>query len=160
MNTTKPLLNIVLFEPEIPNNTGNIGRTCVGVGASLHLIEPLGFDLSDKNLKRSGLDYWPNLDWRVHSDWMAFQKSLPPGARLFFIETGGTKTIYDQTFEPGDFLIFGKETTGLPPALLEGNDTRLLSLPMPGPIRSFNLANTVAVVTFEAVRQFRSNRIF
>lgn len=152
---TAPTLNIVLFEPEIPNNTGNIGRTCVGIGARLHLIEPLGFEITDKNLKRSGLDYWPNLDWRIHSDWTAFLRSVPDQSRLFFIETGGDKTIYDVEYIPGDYLVFGKETTGLPKALTDGNDAKLLSLPMPGPIRSFNLANTVAVVSFEAVRQFR-----
>lgn len=160
MKPYQNVLNIVLFEPEIPNNTGNIGRTCVGVGASLHLIEPLGFDVSDKQLKRSGLDYWPNLNWRIHADWDAFLKTLPAGARLFFIETGSNKTIYDQEFMPEDYLVFGKETTGLPKSIIEGNDARLLSLPMPGPIRSFNLANTVAVVTFEAVRQFRTRNIF
>jgi tRNA (cytidine/uridine-2'-O-)-methyltransferase len=158
VKASKPILNIVLFEPEIPNNTGNIGRTCVGVGASLHLIEPLGFDVSDKQLKRSGLDYWPNLDWRIHATWAAFQKTLPQGARIFFIETGGDKTIYDQAFQPGDYLVFGKETTGIPAQIM--NDAKPLTLPMPGPIRSFNLANTVAVVTFEAVRQFRVQGIF
>jgi tRNA (cytidine/uridine-2'-O-)-methyltransferase len=146
-------LNIVLHEPEIPNNTGNIGRTCVGANARLHLIEPLGFEISDKHLKRSGLDYWPHLDWYLHQNWDSFLKKVPDRKRLFFFTTKTEKPIYEAKFERGDWLVFGKETKGLPPELLKEYDAHALTLPMYGEIRSYNLANTVAVATFEVLRQ-------
>lgn len=149
----KSFFNIVLHEPEIPNNTGNIGRTCVGANAQLHLIEPLGFEISDKQLKRSGLDYWPNLDWYLHQNWESFLKKVPDQKRLFFFTTKSTKPFYEVDFQLGDWLVFGKETKGLPSELLAEYDAQALTIPIYGEIRSYNLANSVAVATFEVLRQ-------
>lgn len=150
------LFNIVLVEPEIPNNTGNIGRTCVGLWSRLHLIEPLGFSLSDKYMKRAGLDYWQHLEIEMHRSWDQFVEKLPQDARIFVIETGSTNSIYDAEFRKGDYFIFGQETKGLQPAILKTFPDRVFSIPFPGKLRSFNLANAVAMVMSEAFRQVRS----
>lgn len=153
MSQQTPYLNIVLHEPEIPNNTGNIGRTCVGSNARLHLIEPLGFEISDKQLKRSGLDYWPHLDWYLYPSWNEFLKKVPDKSRLFLMTTKTQKPLYEVEFKRGDWLVFGKETKGLPSEILNQNDAQALTIPMYGEIRSYNLANSVAVATFEVLRQ-------
>ena len=154
MNIKPPFLNIVLHEPEIPNNTGNIGRTCVGSNSRLHLVEPLGFDVSDKQLKRSGLDYWPDLDWLIHANWETCRKKISDPSRVWVLTTKTARPLYQAKFEPGDWMIFGRETRGLPVEILQEYDAKALTIPIYGPIRSYNLANAVAVATFEALRQF------
>lgn len=148
-------MNVVLIEPEIPNNTGNIGRICVGLWAKLHLVGPLGFETDDKQLKRAGLDYWPNLDWETYKSWDAFAPLLPDDRqRIFVLETKSQKSFYDQAFAEGDFFLFGKETVGLSPILRERYSDRIFSIPFPGKIRSFNLANCVSMVMSHAFSQF------
>jgi len=149
------LFNIVLVAPEIPQNTGNIGRLCVSTDSMLHLIKPLGFSLEDKYLKRSGMDYWPHLNLRVYGNWDEFLDANP-GARLSFFSTHGEKSFWDETFRDGDFLVFGNEGHGLPPEFYEKYRERLLLIPMPGKFhRSYNLANSAAAALFEALRQNR-----
>ena len=147
-------MRIVLVEPEIPPNTGNIARLCAATGAELHLIEPLGFELSDRQLKRAGMDYWQHVNWRMWTSWPAFADALESDARLWFVESDGL-TRYDQVeFKPFDYLVFGRETAGLPRSLLEANRERWLRIPMFNPdARSLNLANCVALTLFEALRQ-------
>ena len=153
------LLNIVLHEPEIPSNTGNIGRTCVGSRACLHLIEPLGFEVSSAQLKRAGLDYWKHLDWYLHKNWQEWLSKVKNPDRIFLFTTKSEKPLEAQDFQPGDWLVFGKETAGLPQDLLEGFDGRRLTVPMYGPIRSYNLANAVSVAAYEVLRQFRQKHL-
>ncbi len=148
-----PPLNVVLVEPLIPQNTGNIARLCVGTGSVLHLVRPLGFDISDKAVRRAGLDYWPHLDLEVHENWDSFLGSLPTGARLFGTSKRASKPYAHVQFQAGDYLLFGKETTGLDPAILEYLGDSVLCLPRFGPVRSLNLGNAVAVVLYEALRQ-------
>ena len=147
------MLNIVLVEPEIPSNTGNISRTCAVTGAALHLVRPLGFDITDKHLKRAGLDYWQYLDITYYdslSDF--FEKNR--GGRFFLCTTKGKNVYTDVEYRDGDFLIFGKETKGLPEELLAENPDSCIRIPMLPTLRSLNLANSVAIVTYEALRQF------
>lgn len=147
-------MNIVLVEPEIPPNTGNVARLCAATNSRLHLIEPLGFRLDDAQLKRAGLDYWQHLEWRTWSNWAAFQQRLPAGARLWFVESGGPRPYPEARFAAQDYLVFGRETAGLPKALLEANRPTWLRIPMFNPnARSLNLSNCVALVLFEALRQ-------
>lgn len=147
---------IVLFQPRIPQNTGNIGRLCVNTGSRLHLIKPFAFSLDDASLKRAGLDYWPYLDLKVHESWGDFLAFAGAGARLFIFSTKGEKVFWDAAFEPGDFLVFGNETEGLSPEIHEGFGDRLLTIPMYGEhARSYNLANSVAVALFEGLRRGR-----
>jgi tRNA (cytidine/uridine-2'-O-)-methyltransferase len=147
-------MNLVLVEPEIPPNTGNIARLCAATRTRLHLIEPLGFRLDDKTLKRAGMDYWLQVDWKRWSDWNVFHQTLPPGARLWFIESRGTRRYSDVQYQPEDYLVFGRETAGLPRPFLEQNQDRWLRIPMFHPqARSLNLANCVALVLYEALRQ-------
>jgi tRNA (cytidine/uridine-2'-O-)-methyltransferase len=147
------MFHVVLFEPEIPPNTGNVIRLCANAGATLHLIKPLGFRLDDKSLRRSGLDYHDLAPLRVHADFGACRAALGD-SRLFAVETQGSRTYDAPGYRPGDAFLFGPETRGLPPALLEtvGRDC-LVSLPMRAGNRSLNLSNTVAVVVYEAWRQ-------
>lgn len=147
-------MHIVLVEPEIPPNTGNIARLCAGTRTELHLIEPFGFKLDDAQLKRSGMDYWQHLVWRKWTNWAGFIASLPVGARLWYIESGGA-TLYTQArYAPGDYLVFGRETAGLPKALLEQNRESWLRIPMFNEkSRSLNLSNCAALVLYEALRQ-------
>ena len=147
-------MNVVLVEPEIPPNTGNIARLCAAPNSQLHLISPLGFRLDDSVLKRAGMDYWQQVDWQVWNDWAAFTKALPVEARCWFVEKGG-KMRYDKAeFNPDDYLVFGRETAGLPPALLENNPESCLRIPMYNAgARSLNLANCVALVLYESLRQ-------
>ncbi len=145
-------MNIVLVNPEIPQNTGNIARTCAATGARLHLIKPLGFEISDRYLKRAGLDYWHLVTYRVHEDWRAF-RSACPDARMFFLTTKATRNYCDVQYREDDFLVFGCETKGLPEDMLMAYPDALLRIPMIEDTRSLNLSNAVAVVAYEALRQ-------
>ncbi len=147
-------MNIVLVEPEIPPNTGNVARLCAATCSTLHLIEPFGFKLDDAALKRAGMDYWRHVTWRRWASWREFEAGLPAGARLWFIESDGPKLYTDAAFGADDYLVFGRETAGLPKPLLEQNRERWLRIPMFNPdARSLNLSNCVALVLFEALRQ-------
>jgi tRNA (cytidine/uridine-2'-O-)-methyltransferase len=147
-------MHVVLLEPEIPPNTGNIARLCAATHTRLHLIEPLGFKLDDTQLKRAGMDYWRQVEWQRWPDWAAFREHLGSGARLWFIESGGPRGYSEACFEPDDYLVFGRETAGLPRKLYEADPDRWLRIPMFNPeARSLNLSNCVAIVLFEALRQ-------
>jgi len=147
-------MNVVLLEPEIPPNTGNVARLCAATRTVLHLVEPFGFKLDDTQLKRAGMDYWQHVEWHRWSNWKTFESQLPSGARLWFIESGGPKIYTQANFSTDDYLIFGRETAGLPESLLEGNRDRWLRIPMFNPqSRSLNLSNCVALVLFEALQQ-------
>jgi len=146
------MLHIVLVEPEIPQNTGNIARTCAATGCVLHLVEPLGFELDDKRMKRAGLDYWHLLDVRIHKNLAAFFSAYP-NARCFYVTTKASHPYHEASFSDGDFLVFGRETRGLPEELLMRNTERCIRIPMREGARSLNLSNSVAVVVFEALRQ-------
>ncbi|MFN5313348.1 MAG: tRNA (cytidine(34)-2'-O)-methyltransferase [Planctomyces sp.] len=148
-----PLLHIVLHEPEIPQNTGNIGRTCVAIGARLWLIRPLGFLVDDKSLQRAGLDYWQHLDWEVVDSWAEVQRKLPQ-SRVWCLTKSGSKAPWEVDFAAGDILLFGSESRGLPASILQESQARNLRLPMRSLVRSLNLASTVNTVAYEAVRQF------
>jgi tRNA (cytidine/uridine-2'-O-)-methyltransferase len=147
-------MNIVLVEPEIPPNTGNVARLCAATKSVLHLIEPLGFKLDDSHLKRAGMDYWQHVEWRRWTNWSSFEDKLPTSARLWLVESGGGKIYSEVKFLAGDYLVFGRETAGLPKQLLEQNRERWLRIPMfNAQSRSLNLSNCVALVLFEALRQ-------
>ena len=147
-------MHIVLVEPEIPPNTGNVARLCAATRTRLHLIEPFGFKLDDKQLQRAAMDYWAHVEWQRWPNWTAFQAPLPESARLWFIESGGPKLYTDARFEANDYLVFGRETAGLPTRLLEQNRGRWLRIPMfHSASRSLNLSNCAALVLFEALRQ-------
>ena len=147
-------MHIVLLEPEIPPNTGNVARLCAATKTKLHLVEPLGFELDDKKLKRAGMDYWQQVDWRRWPNWASFQERLPPAARLWFVESNAPELYTGVNYAREDYLVFGRETAGLPKALLEQNRERWLRIPMFNPdSRSLNLSNCVASVLFEALRQ-------
>jgi tRNA (cytidine/uridine-2'-O-)-methyltransferase len=152
---TAPSLHVVLFQPEIPDNTGNVGRTCVALGAKLWLVRPLGFRLDDRHLRRAGLDYWQHLDWEAVDDWSALQSRIPDRQPWFF--TKHAATLYtDARFSRGDVLVFGSESQGLLPSLVQGNTERCLRIPMAAEARSLNLAVSVAVTSYEARRQFEA----
>lgn len=145
-------LNIVLFEPEIPANTGNIGRTCVATGTRLHLIEPLGFSLSEKALKRAGMDYWKDLDVTTYVNWEEFcQKN--PDAKIYYATTKARHVYSEVSYESDCYIMFGKESAGIPEEILKENPDTCVRIPMLGEIRSLNLSNSVAVVLYEALRQ-------
>ena len=147
-------MNIVLVEPEIPPNTGNVARLCAATHSALHLVGPLGFRLGDRELKRAGMDYWQQVDWQLWNDWAAFSAALPAGARLWLVEQGGAKRYDEVEFGPDDFLVFGRETAGLPKGLLEDHADSWLRIPMfNAEARSLNLANCVSLVLYEALRQ-------
>lgn len=147
-------MNVVLVEPEIPPNTGNIARLCAATRTTLHLVEPLGFQLDNHRLHRAGMDYWQYLKWRRWTDWKSFASAAGPSSRLWFIESGGTKTYADARFQRDDFLVFGRETKGLPRKLLESHPGRWLRIPMfHSDARSLNVSNCVALVLYEALRQ-------
>ncbi|NEU03788.1 tRNA (cytidine(34)-2'-O)-methyltransferase [Clostridium senegalense] len=146
-------LNIVLFQPEIPQNTGNIGRTCVLTDCKLHLIKPLGFSLDEKSLKRAGLDYWPLLDIEIHESYEALREKYNNG-NFYFCTTKATKFYTDAQLKQGDFLVFGRESSGLPDYIRNENKDNLIRVPMvETTTRSLNLSNTVAVIAYEGLRQ-------
>ena len=146
------MLNIVLHEPEIPANTGNIGRTCVAAGARLHLIEPLGFQINEKQLKRAGLDYWDKLDVTTYVNFEDFL-AKNPGAKIYMATTKARKKYTDVRFEDDAYIMFGKESAGIPEEILVENEETTIRIPMYGEIRSLNLGNSVAIVLYEALRQ-------
>ena len=145
-------MNIVLFEPEIPANTGNIGRTCVATGTKLHLIEPLGFKLSEKAIRRAGLDYWKDLDITVYDDYRDFL-TKNPNAKIYMATTKARHVYTEVKYEPDCFIMFGKESAGIPEEILLEHKDTCIRIPMIGDIRSLNLGNSVAVVLYEALRQ-------
>jgi len=146
------MFNVVLVEPEIPPNTGNIGRLCLATGATLHLVKPLGFSLDDRDLKRAGLDYWKEVEVKLWDSFDQLWQTHGSEARFFFVTTKSNRAYADVVFRPGDFFVFGRETKGLPESLLAAHAERLLTIPMRG-TRSLNLATAVAIILFEAVRQ-------
>jgi tRNA (cytidine/uridine-2'-O-)-methyltransferase len=146
------VFNIVLVEPEIPPNTGNVGRLCLATRSTLHLVRPLGFEIDDRQLQRAGLDYWKEVDVRLWNSFTELQAGQETHPRYFFLTTKTSRAYYEEVFQPGDFLVFGRETKGLPEPLLDAQRDRLLTIPMEG-TRSLNLATAVAIVLFEAVRQ-------
>ena len=145
-------MNIVLHQPEIPQNTGNIGRTCVATGTALHLIETLGFSLNEKELKRAGMDYWDKLDVTRYIDYQDF-KAQHPDAKIWFATTKAKRTYADVSFAKDDFIMFGKESAGIPEEILVENEETCIRIPMGEDIRSLNLSNSVAIVLYEALRQ-------
>ncbi|GIP27956.1 putative tRNA (cytidine(34)-2'-O)-methyltransferase [Paenibacillus sp. J23TS9] len=145
-------LHIVLVEPEIPANTGNISRTCAATGIHLHLVRPLGFSTDDSKLKRAGLDYWYAVNLEYHDSFAEVQEKYPEG-RFFYATTKADKRYNDIKFQDGDFLVFGKETKGLPPELLAANPETCIRMPMTDKVRSLNLSNSAAIIAFEALRQ-------
>ena len=150
------MLNIVLVNPEIPFNTGNIGRSCVATGTMLHLVGKLGFKIESKEIRRSGLDYWPNLNYRRYADWEEFLAvNHPQEENLFFLSTKGTKSYWDARFADNSYLVFGAESCGLPKDFYTRYKDRLYTIPMTGPVRSLNLSASAAVVLFEALRKSR-----
>lgn len=153
-----PLVRVVLVEPLIPENTGNISRTCVGTGSELHLVDPLGFELTESRVRRAGLDYWKDLAWTRHENYRSWRAAAVGSGRgrVFLIETGAQRSIYEAEFQRGDWIVFGKETTGLDPEILAADDAHAWSIPMPGATRSLNLSNAVAIVVFEALRQIQA----
>jgi len=147
-------MRVVLLEPEIPPNTGNVARLCAAAGTTLHLIEPFGFKLDDAQLRRAGLDYWQHLTWKRWADWSEFERELEPGARLWFVESHGPRHYAEVKYEAEDYLVFGRETAGLPKALVEAHSERWVRIPMfHAKVRSLNLSNCVALVLYEALRQ-------
>jgi len=155
----EPVLHVVLHQPEIPPNTGNVGRTCVAAGAKLWLVKPLGFDVSEKARRRAGLDYWEHLQWEVVEDWNELNQKLSKpllAGRAWFFSKKATRLYTEIAFQPGDVLVFGSETSGLPDSMLAefaGNTVRIPTRPQ---VRSLNLSATVAVAVYEALRQFNT----
>lgn len=145
-------LNIVLYEPEIPSNTGNIGRTCVATGTRLHLIEPLGFKLNEKAIKRAGMDYWKDLDVTTYLNYQDFLEKNP-GAKIYMATTKATQVYTEVHYEEDCYIMFGKESAGIPEEILLENQKTAIRIPMIGDIRSLNLSNSVAIVLYEALRQ-------
>jgi tRNA (cytidine/uridine-2'-O-)-methyltransferase len=148
------MFNVVLVEPEIPPNTGTVGRLCLATQSTLHLIQPLGFSIDDRTLRRAGLDYWKEVKLRLWNSFGQLKSAQAANARYFFLTTKSQRPYYEVEFKPGDFLVFGRETKGLPESLLDDRADDLLTIPMHG-TRSLNLATAVAIVLFEAVRQQR-----
>ena len=145
-------MNIVLHEPEIPANTGNIGRTCVATGTSLHLIKPLGFDISDKAVRRAGMDYWKELDLHVYENFEEFVERNP-GAKIYMATTKARKAYTEVEYKGNDFIMFGKESAGIPEEILVKYEDTSVRIPMIGEIRSLNLSNSVSIILYEALRQ-------
>ena len=150
--TSVPLLHIVLFEPEIPQNAGNVGRTCVALGAKLWLVQPLGFRLDQRQLRRAGMDYWEHLEWEIAPDWGALQQRLA-GRPMWLMTKTANRSYASANFSMGDVLVFGSESRGLPPSLLQSQADRCLRIPMRAQARSLNLACSVAIAAYEAKRQ-------
>jgi len=148
-------VNIVLIEPEIHFNTGNIGRTCVGTKTTLHLVGKLGFSLDSAQIRRSGLDYWPKLDLKLHADWDSFLEKIGAEASVLFFSAGGGKEFWDAPYQKDSFLVFGKESVGLPMELREQYRSRTYRIPKTEDIRSYNLSSSAAIALFEGLRQTR-----
>lgn len=147
-----PSAHVVLFQPEIPQNTGNIGRTCVAVNAKLWIVEPASFQITDKQVRRAGLDYWPHLDLEMVPDWEMFLSKINT-KRLFFFSKYAKRTVWDVQFQKGDVFVFGRESSGLPSSILDPDDPRSLRLPTTQQVRSLNLATTVGIALYEQQRQ-------
>jgi len=145
--------NIVLIEPQIPNNTGNIGRTCVATKSRLHLVEPMGFEITDTRVKRAGLDYWPNLEWKLYNNFDEWYASVENKKRIFFFSAKADVSIYSKKLQRGDWLVFGKEAEGLNAEITSRFTQQMVKIPFPGKVRSFNLSNAVAMVLGEGIRQ-------
>lgn len=150
---SEPLLHVVLHQPDIPQNTGNIGRSCVAVGAKLWLVRPLGFHLDERHLRRAGMDYWQFVDWEAVENWHELQQRLE-GRPFWYLTKTAQRLAWDAEFQIGDVLVFGSETRGLPSTILSENPSRNLKLPMHEQVRSLNLASTATAIMYEAVRQF------
>ena len=148
-----PSLNVVLVAPEIPQNTGNVGRLCLAAGARLHLVEPLGFELDEKHLRRAGLDYWERVDMKVWPSFTALFSDAATGARFWFFTTKVQRAYWDVDYARGDYLVFGRETRGLPESLLAENSESCVTIPMEQDARSINLATAVGIGTYEAIRR-------
>ena len=148
-----PLFHVVLVEPEIPGNTGNIGRTCVGTKSCLHIVGRPSFIIDDKKVRRAGLDYWPHLKLVRHNSFTNFENYVPDISRVFFLSTKSSVSVFDTHLQYGDYFVFGKETKGLDKSILDKYSHQMIGLPMLGPIRSHNLANTVTTVIYEGIRQ-------
>lgn len=152
------LFKIVLHEPEIPQNTGNIGRTCVGVNCELHIIGPMSFEINDTQLKRAGLDYWQHLKWFYYPTFEDWFKTVSDPNRVFYFTTKVKKTYFEIEYQIGDWLVFGKETKGLPPEIIHNNQQRAVTIPQSGPVRSLNLATAVAISIYEGFRQIHYSK--
>ena len=150
------MFHVVLVEPEIPPNTGNVGRLCLATGAHLHLVKPLGFSIDDRALRRAGLDYWHEVKVTLWESFAELLGAAPADARFHFLTTKSSRAYWDVEFRDGDWLVFGRETKGLPEPLLAANAERALTIPMTGTTRSLNLATAVGIVLYEAVRQVKS----
>ena len=155
MSQIEPTFNIVLFQPEIPTNTGNIGRICVASQCHLHLVGPLGFSIDEKQVRRAGLDYWVHLNYTYYTSYEEFLQKNPVLDQLSFLSTKTAQVIYDKEYKKGDWLMFGPETRGLPEEIWRSRAAQSYKIPMIGPTRSLNLANAVSIVTFEGLRQLR-----
>jgi tRNA (cytidine/uridine-2'-O-)-methyltransferase len=148
----EPVIHVVLYQPEIPHNTGSVGRTCVAVGAKLWLVRPLGFRVDDYYLRRAGLDYWEHLEWEVVDDWATLVGRLPARPPYLFTKTA-QRSYTEPRYEPGDVFVFGRESSGLPESLLAKHAERCVGMPIRPQVRSLNLSNTVAIALYEAGRQ-------
>lgn len=146
------MINIVLHEPEIPMNTGNIGRTCVAVGARLHLIEPMGFRITEKQVKRAGLDYWDRLDYTIYENYEEFLAKNPDAHKIYMATTKARHVYSEVPYEENCYVMFGKESAGIPEEILVDNEENTIRIPMIGDIRSLNLSNSVAIIAYEALR--------
>jgi tRNA (cytidine/uridine-2'-O-)-methyltransferase len=156
-----PQLHVVLHQPEIPYNTGSVGRTCVAVGAKLWLVRPLGFRIDDYYLRRAGLDYWEHLEWEVVDDWPALLARLSveaPVRQPWLFTKTAARAYTDVAYQPGDIFVFGSESRGLPPSLLDADRDRALRIPIREQVRSLNLSNSVAVAAYEALRQWQPSK--
>ncbi len=160
MSQSESLFKIVIVEPEIPQNTGNIGRTCVGANCELHLVGPMSFKIDDTQLKRAGLDYWPHLKWFYYPTFQDWFLTVQNPERCFYFETKIQKSYYDVQFRRGDWLVFGKETKGLDPDIIQKNIDRAIMIPQTGPVRSLNLATAVAIGIYEGFRQVQISENF
>ena len=153
-SSSEPLLNVVLVEPEIPPNTGNVGRLCMATSSQLHLVEPLGFNLDDKQLRRAGMDYWNQLDVKIWPSFEVLRSEAKDESLFWFFTTKAVSSFWEVKFSPGDYLVFGRETKGLPETLLEKNKSNCLRIPMAKGARSLNLATSVGIGVYGALRSF------